>query len=173
MQHVLDRVRRDIAEGRTKPLITKRHILCGALLGLALMAFGAIDLAKAIALHRSQSVAEARVVGSRQMIKRRGGVSFEVRYAFSPAPGSPEIGRSDFLGRTNLWSSLPEPDWLAATATNQLKVRFDPDYPGNNAPNLSLPKLGDSSIALLLGVCFCVSTLCAEVVRRRQLPADA
>lgn len=162
-----------IMPDQQKPLITKKLVLFGVLFGLALMAFGAIDLAKTIALHRSKSVAVARVVESRQMIKRRGGVSFEIRYAFSPAPGSPEIGRADFLGRTNLWSPLPEPDWLAATATNQLKVRFDPGHPGNNAPDVSLPKLRDSSTAMLLGVGFCVSTICAEVVRRRQLPAEA
>lgn len=137
------------------------------------MAFGAIDLAKTVALHRSRSVAMARVVEARQMTQRRGGVSFEIRYAFSPAPGAPEIRRADFLGRTDLWSSLPEPAWLAATATNQVKVRFDPEHPGNNCPNVALPRVGDSSTALLLGVGLCVSTICAEIVRRRQSPSEA
>lgn len=149
--------------------VTKRHVVGCALVALAFTAFGAVALLETLALHRSESVTVARVVESRTLTKQRGGVSFEVRYAFSPAPDSPEFGRSDFLGRTNLWSSLPEPDWQAAIATKQLKVRFDPNHPGNNAPDVSLPgSLGDSSTLLFLGIAFGVSAVCAEIARRRK-----
>lgn len=154
--------------------IRKRHVVCCALLALAFTAFGAIALLETLALHHSESVTVARVIESRTLTTHRSGVSFEVRYAFSPAPDSPEIGRSDFLGRTNLWSSLPEPDWQAASTTKQLKVRFDPNHPGNNAPDVSLPgSLGDSSILLLLGIAFGASAICTEIVRRCQSAVEA
>lgn len=152
--------------------VAKWHIVFCALVAMAFTALGAVDLLKNVTLHRSKSVAVARVVESRTRSKRYGGVSFEVRYVFAPAPGFPEFERCDFLGRTNLWSSLPEPDWQAAIAVKQVKVRFDPGDPGNNAPDVSLPgSLGDSSAILLLGFGFGIAAMCGEVVRRRQMAA--
>ena len=149
------------------------HVVLSAVLGVAFTALGVCGVMQAVALQRSKSVAVARVVESRMMTTRRGGVSYEIRYRFSPAPGSPEIGRSDFLGRSNLWSPLPEADWQAATATNRLSVRFDSSQPGNNAPDVAVPgSLGDSSTLLCLGIGLGVAAVCGEIFRRRQaLPA--
>jgi len=153
--------------------VTQWHVVCCALVALAFTAFGAVALLETLALHHSESVTVARVVESRTLTTHRGGVSFEVRYAFSPTPDSPEIGRSYFLGRTNLWSSLPAPAWQTAITTKQLRVRFDPNHPGNNAPDVSLPgSLGDSSTLLVLGIAFGVSAVCGEIVRRRQLAVE-
>jgi hypothetical protein len=155
---------------QTQHTVAKWHIVFCTLVAIVLMALGAVDLFKNVNLYLSESVAVARVVESRKIPNRRGGVSFEVRYVFVPAPGFPEFERCDFLGRTNLWSSLSEPDWQAAIAAKQVKVRFDPVDPGNNAPDASLPScLGDSSAILLLGFGFGVAAVYGEVVRRRQM----
>ena len=152
--------------------VNKTHVVLCALAAVAFTALGGMSFIETLALHRSKAVAVARVVESRTMTNRRGGVSYEVRYAFAPTPGSPEIGRSDFLGRTNLWSSLPEAEWQAAIATNHLTVRFDPGHPGNNAPDVAIPRsIGDSGTLLALGVGLGLLALCGEVVRRRQLLA--
>lgn len=151
--------------------VTKWQVVFGVLIALAFTVLGALSLWKTVALLRSESVAVARVVESPTVTKRRGGVSYEVRYVFAPAPGLAEIRRGDFLGRANLWSSLPEQDWQAATAAKQVKVRFEPGDPGNNAPTVSLPGVGDSIIILVLGVGFGVTAICGELHRRGQLSA--
>lgn len=90
--------------------VTVLHVLAAALFAVTFIILGALSLQQTVSLWQSESVAIARVVESRTMRTRRGGTSFEVRYLFSPTPGAAEIARSDFLGRTNLWSPLPEPD---------------------------------------------------------------
>ena len=159
---------------QTQHTVKKWHIVFCALVAMAFTVLGAVDLVKNFTLHRSESVAVARVVESRSIRKRQGGVSFEVRYVFASAPGFPEFERCDFLGRKNLWSSLPEPDWQAAIEAKQLKVRFDSGDPSNNAPDVSLPgSLADSSAILLLGIAIGVAVVYGEVVRRRQMSAKA
>ncbi len=127
--------------------VNKSHVVLCALAAVAFTALGGMSLIETLALHRSKAVAVARVVEARTMAKRRGGVSYEVRYAFAPTPE-------------------------AATATNQLTVRFDPVHPGNNAPDVAIPRsMGDAGTLLALGVGLGLLALCGEVVRRRQLLA--
>lgn len=154
--------------------VTVLHVLAAALFAVAFIILGALSLQQTVSLWQSESVAIARVVESRTMRKRRGGTSFEVRYLFSPTPGAPEIARSDFLGRTNLWSPLPEPDWQVATDTMRLPVRFDPRHPGNSVPNVSVPTtLADSAALLGLGLVCGGAVVYAERARRRQsTPGD-
>lgn len=145
------------------------HVMCAGLAAAAFTILGALSLQQAVSLRRSESVAIARVIESRTIAKRRGGTSYEVRYCFSPAPGAPEIARSDFLGRTNLWSPLSEPEWRVATDTMQLRVRFDTRHPGNNTPEVSLPdNLKDSAALLLVGLVCAGVAFVAELRRRRQ-----
>lgn len=149
--------------------VTKLHVLGTALASAAFTMLGGFSLHQAVSLRLSESVAIARVVESRAIPMRRGDTSYEVRYVFSPEPGAPEIARSDFLGRSNLWSPLPEPEWKVATDTMQLPIRYDPRRPGNNTPEVSVPdNLKDSAAMLVLGLIIGGVALFAELRRRGQ-----
>jgi hypothetical protein len=127
-------------------------VLFIAALGLAFITLGILSVPKDLALNRSHSVTTAKVIEWREMESPRNGTSHDVRYVFSPAPGQPEIGRSDCLGRSALWSSLPVDQWKAAIETGSIQVRFDPSDPGNNAPETSLPSGWDDTVPFILGL---------------------
>jgi hypothetical protein len=148
-------------------LPSRGHVAIVGLLAAVFVGLGALDLPHTLALLQSHSVATARVVDFRTMTNRRQ-TSHDVRYVFSPNEGAPEIGRSDFLGRSNLWASLPEPVWKNAVATRLLTVRYDPSRPTNNAPDASLPSLWDSIAPMGLGLVLGIVVARFEYLRKMQ-----
>lgn len=150
-----------------KKLPTRMHVAFIGLLSLAFISMGALGLPETLVVLRSRSVANARVVESREMPTRYG-ISYDVRYVFSPGLGEPELGRSDFTGRTSLWASLPEDRWRAAIESGQLRVRFDPESPSNNAPEDSLPSIWDSITPIALGVILAAILVGVERMRKKQ-----
>ncbi len=150
-----------------KKLPTRLHVAFVGLLAVAFIGLGTFGVWETLGVLRSQSVATARVTESREMLTRHG-LSYEVRYVFSPAAGSPEIRRSDFLGRSDLWSSLPEADWKKAVDSQLLQIRFDPSHPGNNAPVQAPPSIWDSITPLVLGGVLLLIVVGVERLRRKQ-----
>jgi len=151
-----------------RKLPRRTHVAFVGLLALAMISFGALDIRKPLAVLRSQSVATARVVEFRTRLTKWRETLYEVRYVFSPAVGSPEIGRTDFLDRSDLWAELPEQDWRVAVASKQLQVRFDPDDPTNNAPVASPPNIWDSIAPIIIGSLLAVGVVAIERKRRKQ-----
>jgi len=150
-----------------KKLPSRMHVAFVGLLALAFIGMGVFSLPETFAVLRSRSVTTARVVESREMPTRYG-VSYDVRYVFSPGAGKPEIGRSDFTGRTSLWASLPQDCWRAAIESGQLQVRFDPDTPTNNAPVDCLPSIWDCITPLALGGVLVLIVIGVERMRLKQ-----
>ncbi len=74
---------------------------------------------------------------------------YEVQYEFSV--NDITYSYSDETGRRNLWCSIPESAWDAATATRQLQVLYQPDNPWNNRPVVKDP---DLTILVILIVLF-------------------
>jgi len=136
-----------------KKIPSTTHIAIIGLLAAGSIYMGAFDLRDTLTILASKSVTTARVVDS-QVVPTRFGMSYDVHYLLSPGPGLPEVGRCDFLGRTNLWSSLPEQEWRAAVETKILQVRYDPNRPTINAPVISPPKVADSITPLAMGALF-------------------
>ncbi len=153
----------------TPPKTSSRmQVFCLFLLGLVFFCLGAFELPNTFAVIRSQSVVNARVVDSRVMATKYG-LSYEVRYAFSLGSAAPEFVRSDYLGRSDLWSTLPEDAWREAVATQRLQVRYDPKNPGNNGPDVSLPSVWDSLTPIILGVFILGIAVATGRMRRKQL----
>jgi Protein of unknown function (DUF3592) len=153
----------------TKKLPTRAHVAFVGLLGLAFLAMGVFGLRETLAVTASNSVATARVVESREM-PTRFGMSYDVRYVFSPSVSQPEIGRADFTGRSSLWASLPQDLWRTAVTTGQLQVRYDPRRPTNNAPVDSLPSVWDSITPVVLGSILGIIVVGIERMRHKQTP---
>jgi len=117
------------------------------LLGLAFVGLGVMSLRQTNALLESKSVATAVVTESRISPTKRETL-YEVRYLLAPNAQTPPVGRSDFFGRKDLWSSLPEEEWDQANKTKRLAVRYDPANISNNAPVAQLPKAYDAWAAI-------------------------
>ena len=129
---------------------------------------GGSGLHETLSVRRSQSFATARVIESREMLTRFG-MSYDVKYVFSPAEGESEIGRGDFTGRSALWSSLPQDRWMVAVATGQIRVRYDPRSPINNAPEDNLPSIWDQIAPLVLGAFLLTCVVVVERMRLKQI----
>src|SRR5438105_4351144 len=112
-------------------LPSRGKVVLIALLPIAFLTLGIMDLSDTIALHRSNKVVDARITEHRIM-STRFGLSHEVKYIFSEGPNSPPIGRMGFLG-DSLWSTLPETEWRKAVESGYLSVKCDPSKVGNNA----------------------------------------
>lgn len=150
-----------------KKLPKRTHVAVVGLLAVAFLSMGAFGLQETLAVTGSDSVAIGRVVESREMTTRFG-MSYDVRYVFSPVAGRPEIGRADFTGRSSLWASLPVDLWRTAVTTGQLQVRYDPRNPTNNAPVDSLPSIWDAITPLVLGTILAVMIVGIERMRQKQ-----
>ncbi|MEK7951541.1 DUF3592 domain-containing protein [Luteolibacter soli] len=127
------------------------YIIPLAFISITLIGTGVFTLPRTIALDRSQSVVTAKVIAEQKRPDSRTGPSYDVKYIFSPAPGLPEIGPSDFLGRSLVWVSLPEAAWNEATTTKTLQVKFDPANPANNAPVANRRGIWDNIGMITLG----------------------
>ncbi|MBB5034681.1 hypothetical protein [Prosthecobacter vanneervenii] len=150
---------------QTNDLPSRRRTMLTALLPAVFLGMGIPDLLDTIALHRSQSEVDARVIDNRTMFKRFG-VSHELKYVFQPALRRDTIGRQGAFN-DNMWSSLPEAEWGKAVEKGFVSVRYDPSKPGNNAPASALPSILDSSVPIFLGLLFSWGIVVVEVRRRR------
>lgn len=150
-----------------EPSPPKWKSIVTTLIGLVFCGIGIFGLREKAALERSVSVIEATITESRVM-RTKSGLSHEVRYEFKPAPDSPAHTRGDFLGRSNLWSTLPESDWDKATAEGRLAVRYDPADPANNAPQTAMPKSSDCWTVIILGSVLLAGVVLVEMSRRKS-----
>jgi hypothetical protein len=123
-------------------------VLIGLLGGVFLL-LGIPSLADTILLRSSDAEAVARVTDSR-IVSAKYGLSHEVRYVFAVG-GSEKVTRSDFLGRSDLWSTIPEEVWRVATVSKDLPVRYLRVMPSRNAPVAGLPSIWDDLTILGLG----------------------
>lgn len=154
-------------------LPSRRKTLLYAIVPLAFLVIGITEMLVVIALHRSNSEVDARVVDSRVMSTRYGlSYSYELKYVFQPALNARSIGRTGFF-HDNLWSSLPEAEWKKAVQTGFVSVKFDPLNPGSNAPLVELPSLLDSSVPIGLGLFLSFCIVVIEVKRRKLLTAPS
>ncbi len=151
----------------SKKLPTRTHVALVGLLALVFVGTGVLDLRETLAVIDSRSVATARVIDYREMPTRYG-TSYDMKYVFSPAEGQPEVGRADFFGRSDLWSSLPQDLWRAAISTGQVQVRFVADSPTNNAPVDDLPSIWDSITPIVLGSILALIVVGVERMRWSQ-----
>jgi len=119
------------------------------LLGGAFLLLGIPSLADTILLRSSDAEATSRVTDSR-IVSTKYGLSHEVRYVFA-VEGAADVTRSDFLGRSNLWSTIPEEVWRVATVSKELRVRYLRVMPSRNAPVSGLPSPWDDLTILGLG----------------------
>ena len=119
-------------------------------LGVVFVCLGLPSAIDTLALQRSEAVADAQVVDARTVATKYG-MSYELRYVFLVGADHREVKRSDFLGRTDLWSSLPQGTWDLALKSKIVKVRYDLQNPGNNAPAAKLPDLADDLTPVGLG----------------------
>jgi hypothetical protein len=78
-----------------------------AALGLLLTCIGGPSLLDSLALRRSRSFTDAELVDSRIMVTK-GRMTHEVRYRFSLTGLPGNVTRTDFLRRSDLWSTLSE-----------------------------------------------------------------
>jgi hypothetical protein len=148
-------------------LPTRTHVAVVGLMALIFIGVGAFGLHETLAVIQSPSVATGRVIDSR-MNPTRYGLSCDVRYVFAPAQGQQEVGRSDFLGRSDLWSSLPQDLWKIAVSTGQIVIRFDTNNPTNNAPEAALPGIWDSITPLVIGSFLALVVVGVERMRLKQ-----
>ena len=119
------------------------------LFGLGFVSLGVPGLVDTMRLRSSSSVAEARVTDSR-ILSTKYGLSHEIRYVFDVA-GVGAVTRSDFLGRSDLWSVIPEEVWRTVTETKRIEVRYLPDKVSRSAPVVRLPNPWDDLTVTALG----------------------
>lgn len=128
------------------PRVTVLLILAG--IALSLIGIGSQRFHEA--LKRDGQVIEAKVTENQETTKN-GNTTYRLRYSFQPTAGGPIVTRKDFLGRSNLWSTLPKPDYDAAVKSGTLQVRYVPSNPGNNAPVAGFPKDADAWVGIGVG----------------------
>jgi len=142
-----------------KTHISLSLILFFGIFGIAFLFLGVPSLLDHISLRQSETIAEACVTDSDvgyERLARYGNPAHRIRYVL--VLNGVDVTRSDFLGRTNLWSEIPKDVWQVATATKRIIVRYDPANPSNNAPACSLPNIWDAITLLGLGtVCLCLA----------------
>lgn len=141
----------------TMPVPLWKSALAGAL-ALAFLWLGVNGWHDRHVLETQGKSVEARVRDSRR-VRDRNGASYEIRYVFQAEEDGKDHTRGDFLGRSNLWSTLPEEEWLQAKATGQVKICYAPLHPDNNAPVDRLPGLGDAWAAIIIGAVLLLGVL--------------
>lgn len=149
-----------------EPSPAKWKSIVVALVGLVFCGIGIFGLREKAALEKSNSVVDASITESRIM-RTKYALSHEVRYEFKLTPDSSTHTRGDFLGRSNLWSTLPESDWNKATAEGRLAVRYNPADPENNAPQVAMPKSSDCWTLIVLGGVLLIGVFLVEKSRRK------
>lgn len=123
---------------------------CAGAMALAFLWLGVNSWHDRQVLEKNGKNIEAHVTGSRR-VHDRGGASHEIRYVFQAEEDGKEHTRGDFLGRSNLWSTLPEEKWLEVHANGRVMIRYVPSHPDNNAPVDHLPGLVDAWAAIIIG----------------------
>jgi hypothetical protein len=148
---------------------SKLNVAFVGLLVCAFLGLGIPNLWDNISLHQKGESTEARVVNSRVM-STRFGLSHEVQYVFKVALNKPLVGRSDYLGREDLWSSLPETKWQEAVSRGFVSIKYHPDNPGNNAPVDGMPDYLDDCVPIFLGLVLLTGII---VIERKRHQAKA
>jgi hypothetical protein len=59
---------------------------------------------------------------------------YDIRYRFRVGNLDAWYCKGDWIGRRNLWSSLPRPNWEEAQRTQRIDVVYLPDNPWTNSP---------------------------------------
>jgi hypothetical protein len=121
------------------------------LLGIVFIAFGSIELARQYELEAEGIEVFANIYEQQSLQSRK----CRVRYRFGLRNTDTFYTRSDFLGRTDIWSEMPRFD--CGEIRNQkaptLRIRYLPRDPWVNQPVSEFPSnLFDIYAALVTGV---------------------
>lgn len=133
---IIDSILHDVAISRPMQIdehISYRGIIVFVLLGLGFMVMGFLSKKQADELKAANQTVEARVTES-QVTEKKGKKSYRIKYAFKLGTDGADVTRCDFLGRKNLWSTLSEADYTAATGSGKIQVRYATANPSNNEP---------------------------------------
>lgn len=140
---------------------------CGAAIALAFLWMGVNGWYERNALEKNGQNIEAKVTNSR-ISHGKSGTSHQIQYVFQVEAGGKEHTRGDFLGRSNLWSTLPEAKWRLAVETERVMIRYASTRPENNAPVDQQPGLGDIWTVLILGGVLLVGVLLGCLTPRKH-----
>lgn len=119
------------------------------LLGVVLILVGAMSHLEEKALNSSGQLIEANVINWRIHNSRTANNSHEIQFSFTL--NSVNYTHSDFLGRSNLWSSLTENHWLETKTTKKILIEYEPDNPWNNRVK-GKRSFEDHAVAILAGI---------------------
>jgi hypothetical protein len=75
---------------------------------------------------------------------------YSVRYRYEVGNNFYTLG--DFLGRTNLWATIPNARWSETPVLGQLPVRYLPDRPSVSVPTDTKSGAYDSAAAAVIGL---------------------
>ena len=134
----------------SKPSLFWGSVVVG-ILALGFMGLGAAGVHEKQELEKNGRDIEAKVTDTRIM-RGKSGTTHELQYSFQLEGEGKTYTRCDFLGRSNLWSTLPEDEWETVRRAGKIRVRYVPGDPGNNAPAAHPPKWSDIWTAFGIGM---------------------
>lgn len=151
--------------------ITYRSLILLLVVSLAALTFGFLSKKAADEMKSGSQTIEAKITES-QITEKKGKKKFAVKYAFKPTPESAEVSQGDFLGRKNLWATLPEAEYKQAIASKTIQVRYATTNPYNNRPASDDSGDSSSTLFLALGGFFALTSI-VGFVRKSRAAANA
>ena len=152
--------------------ISYRGIVVFVLLGLGLMAVGLLSKKQADELSTGNQTIEADVTESK-VTEKSGKKTYQIKYAFKLGSDDADVTRSDFLGRKDLWSSLDEADYTAATGSKKIQVRYATANPFNNEPASAGTRSSRDMLAALVAGIVSLALGIIGLIRKRRAEAAA
>ena len=140
------------------------------------------DVRDAWRLDRSRATVDAQVVEARTMTGQHFETIYDVRYRFRiPGLGEWFTRRERGTGRSDLWSSLDQPEWERARASGVLRVVYVPDDPSVNRPASRVgSSKADAWAGLIIGAALSAAAsgwisaeLILRLLRGRDTAADS
>ena len=117
-------------ELRPKTRTTRRILLVSVVwlvISLGLVLVTSVELDHEASLSQDGKELQAIVTDNRISVTHtRSGeqISYDVQYQFSVDDGRSMITASDATGRTNLWRSIPQPDYDAAVTSGKIDILY-------------------------------------------------